>query len=111
MAPRPLRRAHVLFPDPGGPTSTTRHAIPIGGLLFIRGHLLGRQLLRRLTLHDARQNGMKLADTFGHRGRSWLKQVCRLDLIDVSVAYRVDGCPAFTSTNLLFDYFSAAPRC
>src|SRR5260370_42058827 len=111
MAPRPLRRAQVLFPDPGGPTSTTRQAIPIGGLLFIRGHLLRRQSQRRLTLHHARQNGVKLPHSFRQRGRSWLKAICPFDLVDVSFAHSVDTGPAFTGTNLLLGYFPAAPRC
>src|SRR5260370_42563025 len=111
MAPRPLRRAQVLFPDPGGPTSTTRQAIPIGGLLFIRGHLLRRQSQRRLTLHHARQNGVKLPHSFRQRGRSWLKEICRLDLADASFAHSVDRGPASPRTTRLPDYFPSAPPC
>src|SRR5260370_34643332 len=92
-APWPLLRALVLFPDPGGPTNTTRQAIPMGGLLFIRRHLPRRQSLRRLALDDARQNGMKLSHALGQRGRSRLEEVSRLKLVDVCVPVRRHGRP------------------
>src|SRR5579863_8954636 len=68
------------------------------------------QTLCGLAIHDATQNRMQLPHAFREGSGAWLKNIARLDFVDVAGPDCVDCGPTFPCTDLILVDSPAAPR-
>jgi len=60
--------------------------------------------------HRVGEYGVQLAQAFSERGWARLKNVRRLNFVDVIIAYRTDVLPSVTPANQILLYLATAPR-